>query len=144
MYKMFLKYTLYPCCCKMLQTPLILYHYKSYSISLPLCSQHPLLAVNILPLSSLNSPVSYLFFCLHLSPISLPFSPSSSHFHAHSSFVTITSPSVFSLSTPLSSSSTDHKAMRVPWWDVEGGRERSLVLPMRRREMMRESGALSG
>lgn len=51
---------------------LILYHYKSYSISLPLCSQHPLLAVNIHPLSTLISPVSYLVFCL---PFFYQFSP---------------------------------------------------------------------
>ena len=55
---------------------LILHHYKSCSISLPLCSRHPLLAVNILPLYSLISSVSRFFS--FLPPPLLPFL---SHFH---------------------------------------------------------------
>lgn len=69
-HKMFLKYTvaLYPCCYKMLQNPsLILYHYKSYSISRPLCSPHPLLPVNIRLLALILSIPYYCFSCLHLS-----------------------------------------------------------------------------
>lgn len=115
---------------------LILHHYKSSSISLPLRSQHPsrLLILSLSPLLSRPSPTS---------SSSLPFSPSSSYSLDHSSSVTIISSSVFALSPPFPSS-PPRQVITKPWWDIEGGREGGLVSPVRRREMMRESGALSG
>lgn len=104
---------------------LILYHYRSYSLSLPPCSQHPLLALS--PLSSLISPFSHFFFRLRLS----------SHFSPIFTFLLMFFFRLFSLPLhlPLSSlypllflllifaQTSDHKAMRLPWWDIEGGSE---------------------
>lgn len=70
MYRVILQYTAAwnLCCCKMLQEQaLILQHYNTNSIFPPLCSQHPLLPVNILSRSPLISPLSHSFFCLYLS-----------------------------------------------------------------------------
>lgn len=138
---MLLKYTaaLYPCCCKMPQNPL-------WSCTITSLSPFYQSALNthcwllIFPLSSLISSVSY-FLCLHLSSHLSPiFTLLLILFHTFNfGYHCITLP-------PPSPHLPPDKQSQSPACTLVGyrGRERSLVSSIRRRGMMRESGALSG
>lgn len=118
-----------------------------YSISLlPLCSQRPLLIVNIPPLSSLISTISYFFLRLHLSfhfsSISLP--SCFWYFFTHLNLVILHLPplSIYPLLLLIFPQTSIRKALHISCWDTEGVRE--TVSSVRQREMMRESGVVSG
>lgn len=120
---MLLKYTaaLYPCCCKMPQNPL-------WSCTVTSLSPFFHSALNthcwllIFPLSPPLSHPSHTSSSASTSPlIFLPFSLSFWYFFTHSSSVTIAS--LYPLLLLIFPQTSNHKALHVRWWDIEGGRE---------------------